>query len=319
VTEVIPQCNPGASYVSHKVEIDTAVKNVLESCGATPVLIDIKADSFTMDPDNLEHTINSINGGKSSIKGRPRAIIPVHIYGHPADMAAIMDIANRYGLYVVEDCAQSHGAAFNGKMTGSFGQMAAFSFYPTKNLGAIGDGGMVVTNDQKLQQKLTALRQYGWQQRYVSSIRGINSRLDELQAAVLRVKLGDLENDNKRRKQIAEIYTKAIENTKIIPPRSAKGIVHVYHQYVIRTENRDALIRHLANNSIVTAIHYPLPVHLQPAYKDKNGIKKNGLPVTEEVCTQIISLPMYPQMTNAQVSRVVDALSTQQKQKARND
>jgi dTDP-4-amino-4,6-dideoxygalactose transaminase len=284
----------------------TAVATVaaIERCGANPVFIDIERTTMTMDPNRLNDAIRN----KSSVKGRPAAIIPVHLYGGGADMAAIMNIAGKNNLPVIEDCAQAHGAVLNGQKAGSFGQMAAFSFYPTKNLGAIGDGGMVVTIERQLREKLMALRQYGWQKRYVSSMRGINSRLDELQAAILRVKLRYLEDNNTRRRQIAEMYDCAIENKGIVRPRTAQDAVHVYHQYVIRTEKRDSLMQHLADNSIATAVHYPLPVHLQPAYKDKVYPGNGGLSVTEEVCGQILSLPMYPQMTDDQVGRVTDAL-----------
>jgi len=372
--DFIPQVNPKAGYLAHKDEIDTAIRNVLESgwyilgqevgafekefasyigvafgigvasgtdaleislraldigpgdlvftvshtavatvaaivrCGATPVLVDIEQATFTMNPDHLERTIKSINNGQSSIKGRPRAVIPVHLYGHPADVVAIMDIAQKYHLYVIEDCAQADGAEISGQKVGSFGQMAAFSFYPTKNLGAFGDGGMVVTNSQKLQQKLLALRQYGWEKRYVSSMPGINSRLDELQAAISRVKLGYLKTDNIRRRKIAKAYTQAVVKTKILAPQEAENITHVYHQYVVRIKERDSLIQHFKKNSITIAIHYPMPVHLQPAYKDRINIGKGGLPLTEKVCQEIVSLPMFPQMTDAQVERVVKVL-----------
>jgi len=288
----------------------TAVATVvaIERCGATPVFVDIEDSTFTMDPDHLDHTIKSINNGQLFIEGRPRAIVPVHLYGHPADMAAIMDIAQKYDLYVIEDCAQAHGAEIDGKKVGSFGQIAAFSFYPTKNLGAIGDGGAVVTDSAELHEKLLALRQYGWEKRYISSMKGINSRLDELQSAILRVKLNFLESDNKRRRQIAETYAQAIGKTRIVAPQAAANITHVYHQYVVRIKARNNLIQHFRKNSIGTSVHYPLPVHLQPAYKDKINIGTGGLPITEKICHEILSLPMYPQMTDTQVERVGNTL-----------
>jgi len=294
----------------------TAVATVaaIERCGATPVLVDIGEATFTMDPDRFEQTIKLINDGQLSLEGQPKAVVPVHLYGHPAELAAIMDIAQKYDLCVIEDCAQAHGAEINGKKVGSFGQMGTFSFYPTKNLGALGDGGIVVTDSVKLHQKLLALRQYGWEKRYISSMKGVNSRLDELQAAILRVKLNFLESDNKQRRQIAETYTQAIEKTKIVAPQEAANITHVYHQYVVRIKARDSLIQHFRKNSIGTAIHYPFPVHLQPAYKDKINIGTGGLPITEKICHEILSLPMYPRMTNAQIERVVNALLSWQEQ-----
>jgi len=299
----------------------TAVATVaaIERCGATPVLVDIEESTFTMNPDLLEQTIKLIDTGKLSIKGTFKAIIPVHLYGHPADMAAIVDVAKRYNLLIIEDCAQAHGAKINSQKVGSFGQIGAFSFYPTKNLGAVGDGGMVITNFQKLQQKLLALRQYGWEKRYVSSTKGINSRLDELQAAILREKLKHLEADNERRRKIAKIYNQAVEETEIIAPKEIKNAEHVYHQYVIRTKKRDDLIQHLKKDSIATAIHYPQPVHLQPAYKNKIPIVEAGLVVTEKISQEILSMPMYSQMTDEQVGRVVESLLSWKSKGQKND
>jgi len=277
-------------------------------CGAAPVLVDVDQTSFNIEPNRLGETVKAINDGRLSIPGCPRAIIPVHLYGQPANMDAVMDIAHRYDLEVIEDCAQAHGAKFSGRSTGSFGQMGAFSFYPTKNLGAIGDGGMVITNIPKLQQKLIALREYGWEKRYVSVIPGINSRLDEMQAAILQVKLRHLNGNNERRREIATAYTNALRKTKISTPCQADNTVAVYHQYVVKTKNRDDLVRHLKENEIGAAIHYPVPVHLQPAYKDNVYIEQGGLAVTEMLCREIISLPIYPQMTDVQVERVADVL-----------
>lgn len=293
----------------------TAVATVaaIGRCGAKPVFVDIDPKTFTMDPGSLEDTILSIISGRLSVSGRPKAVIPVHLYGHPADMKAILDISQKFGLYVIEDCAQAHGAELNGKRLGSFGDLAAFSFYPTKNLGAMGDGGIVVTNSQQFQHKLMALRQYGWVDRYVSSVPGINSRLDELQAAILCVKLKHLDSDNERRKNIAQRYTKEIANTPFCFIEPADNVEHVYHQYVIMTSHRESLMDHLKRHSIGSAIHYPLPVHLQPAYKDNAIIGEGGLPATEKVYRKILSLPMYPQMTEDFVERVVFALKSWRK------
>jgi len=288
----------------------TAVATVaaIERSGAAPVLVDIDQTTFTMDPNHLERAFNSVNNGQSPFKGRPKAIIPVHLYGHPVDMASITSIARKHNLTVIEDCAQAHGAAISGQKVGSFGEMGAFSFYPTKNLGAIGDGGAVVTNNQELQEKLLALRQYGWEERYISSFSGISSRLDELQAAILRVKLKYLDRDNERRRQIAESYTETLSNSDKLAPRAKRNVTHVYHQYVVRTKHRNSLLESLKKRAIGSAIHYPQPVHLQPAYKDNSFTGKGGLPVTEKICKEILSLPMYPQLSDAHVQRVANAL-----------
>ena len=296
-----------AFTVSH-----TAVATIaaIERCGATPVLVDIEDSTFTMDPSHLEHTIKSIKNNTLSTEGRPKVIIPVHLYGHPVDMAAIMDIAKKYDLYVIEDCAQAHGAEISGRKVGSFGQMGAFSFYPTKNLGAIGDGGIVVTSDGELQRKLLSLRQYGWKERYVSSIPGINSRLDEIQAAILRVKLRYLEESNKRRIHVAKTYGHFLENTFFQLPRGVgEKNRHVYHQYVIRAENRDEVRAYLQENGVGSAIHYPVPIHLQPAYHGHISISLDGLLHTEKTCREILSLPMYPELRDEQIHRICNILS----------
>lgn len=294
-----------AFTVSH-----TAVATVaaIERAGATPVLVDIDPLSFTMDPGHLEATITGVLNGKIPVPGRPKAVIPVHLYGHPADMAAIQAIAQKYHLYLVEDCAQAHGAEIGGRKVGTFGHLAAFSFYPTKNLGAFGDGGLVVTDDEALKSKLIALRQYGWQTRYISARPGINSRLDELQAAILRVKLPYLEQENSRRQEIADIYTKAIKTPDLKSPARKDNVRHAYHLYVILVQPRQEFIEHLRQGAIGWGIHYPAPVHRQPAYQDSVPLGINGLPVTERISPNLLSLPLYPQMADDQVERVVAAL-----------
>jgi len=290
----------------------TAVATIaaIERSGAKPVFVDVNDVTFTMDPGHLERTLDIVSSGRSGVRGRPKAIIPVHLYGHPADLTSIMAIARNRQMIVIEDCAQASGAMIGTKKVGSFGDMASFSFYPTKNLAAIGDGGAVVTDNKALYEKLVALRQYGWVERYVSSISGINTRLDELQAAILRVKLKKLDSGNERRREIARAYAHAEGQIKISHPQTVRNATHVYHQYVVRTKQRDLLVKHLRKNSIGTAIHYPLPVHLQPAYKDIFKSKVNSLSVTERICGEILSLPMYPQLSDDQVQRVVNALST---------
>jgi len=284
----------------------TAVASIaaIERAGAIPYLVDIHSDTFTMDANSLETAVNDILKSKSEITGRPSAIVPVHIYGYPVDMDSIIKIAEQYDLRIIEDCAQAHGAEISGKQVGTFGDTGAFSFYPTKNLGAIGDGGLVVTNHATLQAKLMALRQYGWEEKYISKYTGINTRLDELQAAVLNVKLRYLDQQNTRRREIANKYTEALINTPIKSPFVEDHVKHVYHQYVIQHEDRNALSEYLKKNSIATAIHYPLPVHLQPIYKNKIGISSQGLTNTENVVEKILSLPMYPQLSNKEVDYI---------------
>jgi dTDP-4-amino-4,6-dideoxygalactose transaminase len=296
----------GVITVSH-----TAVATVaaVELAGAIPILVDIDPCTYTMDPNRLEDTI------KQQGAGRLKAIIPVHLYGHPADMAAIMDIAGRHGLSVIEDCAQSHGAAIGDRKTGTWGHLSAFSFYPTKNLGALGDGGAVVTNDPALAERLRQLREYGFRERYVSHLSGMNTRLDELQAAILRVKLQYLRTENARRLQIARIYGASLSGTTLVLPQLHAKVDHVFHLYVVRSTHRDGLKAFLKENSVGTSIHYPVPVHLQPAYHARAVIGRGGLEHTEQVCREILSLPMYPQMTDEQVQRISHLIARWDSQK----
>jgi dTDP-4-amino-4,6-dideoxygalactose transaminase len=286
--------------VSHTVVATVAA---IELVGATPILVDIDRKTFTLDPNRLEEAIAQHQGS------RVKAIIPVHLYGHPADLPAIMEIARRHDLYVIEDCAQSHGAAIQGRKTGGWGHLAAFSFYPTKNLGALGDGGAVTTDDPQLAQQVRLLREYGWRQRYISDFAGMNSRLDEIQAAVLRVKLQYLDKENAQRRHLAEIYNDLLSATPLILPQISRDVDSAYHQYVVKSENRDRLRDFLKANSVGTLIHYPVPVHRQPAYQDRVGIGSGGLPETEKVCQEILSLPMYPQMTNTQAQQVAELIA----------
>ncbi|KAF0146416.1 MAG: putative aminotransferase [Nitrospirae bacterium] len=277
----------------------TAVATVaaIEMCNAVPVFVDIDQNSYTIDPEHIEMAVSK----------KTRAIVPVHLYGHPADMASVTDIAKRHGLRVIEDCAQSHGASYRGHMTGSLGDIAAFSFYPTKNLGALGDGGMVVTGDPALAEKVRLLRQYGWRQRYISEIQGINSRLDEIQAAVLRVKLRYLDEAIQRRRVLAGIYDKAFAGSGVVCPKAASDSEHAYHLYVIRISGRDGLRDFLRKQGIGTLIHYPVPVHDQPAYRGR--IKCSGdMRNTEKAAGEIVSLPMYPGLSSASVQKVADAV-----------
>lgn len=273
----------------------TAVATVaaIGLCGAKPVLIDIDPSTFLIDPERIERAITP----------RTRAIIPVHLYGHVADMKAIRFIAGRHGLRVIEDCAQSHGALFEGRQSGSWGDLSVFSFYPTKNLGALGDGGMVMTDDPELAEKVRLIRQYGWRQRYVSEIPGLNSRLDELQAAILRVKLKYLDPWNEARRKKANRYAALLKDLAIRCPLEKDPQRHVYHLYVIRARKRDALQIFLKEKGIETLIHYPVPVHLQKAYQYL-GYLRGDLPSTEACSEDILSLPLYPEIAESDIEEV---------------
>jgi dTDP-4-amino-4,6-dideoxygalactose transaminase len=299
-------CNigPGDTVltVSH-----TAVATVaaIELAGARPILVDIDPRTFTIDPNRLEDTLRQCWGTEGqATAGRPKAVVPVHLYGHPAEMPAIVEIARRHELRVIEDCAQAHGATLQGRKAGSWGDVAAFSFYPTKNLGSLGDGGAVVSNASDLAERARLLREYGWRERYVSASPGFNSRLDEVQAAILRVKLRYLEQENVRRRELARTYTDLLASTSLQLPQTVSGVEPVYHLYVVRTPQRDQLQAFLREQGVATAIHYPIPVHLQPAYQGRVAIGAGGLAETERACREILSLPMYPQMTEEQVRYV---------------
>jgi dTDP-4-amino-4,6-dideoxygalactose transaminase len=273
----------------------------IELTGATPVLVDIDPVTYTLDPNCLELALTRPPAGK------PKAVIPVHLYGQPADMPAILELARRDGLHVIEDCAQSHGATLAGRMTGTWGDLAAFSFYPTKNLGALGDGGMVVTDDPALAERVRFLRQYGWRERNISEIPGGNSRLDELQAAILLVKLHHLDAENECRRMLARSYHTFLADTGFSLPEVRQGGAHVFHQYAICLPQRDALKTYLRQAGVGTMIHYPVPVHLQPAYRDRLS-RVTSLPWTERVARQVLSLPIYPQMSDAQARCVSDCI-----------
>ena len=279
----------------------TAVATVaaIERAGAVPVLVDIEPGGFTMDPAALEAAL------RAPPPGRPAAVLPVHLYGEPADLAPILEIARRHGLYLIEDCAQSHGAVYRGRPTGSFGDIACFSFYPTKNLGALGDAGMTATDDAELAVALRERREYGWRDRYVSARVGINTRLDPLQAAILGAKLPRLADDNARRRAIAARYDSGLAGLPLELPRRRGDCGHVFHQYVIQTGQRDLLREHLRAAQIGTGIHYPVPVHLQPAYQGRLGEFPAGLPATTRAAREILSLPIYPQLSSAAVDRAI--------------
>ena len=287
--------------VSHSAVATVAA---IEIIGAVPVFVDIDSNTRCMNPDLIVKMISS----------KTKAILPVHIYGQPAPMKEIMDIAGNYGLKVVEDCAQAHGAEIDGKKVGSFGDSGSFSFYPTKNLGAIGDGGAVVTNSLETAEYIMAARQYGWKEKFISSFAGYNSRLDELQASVLRVLMQKLNADNKRRIEIAQAYDFVIDGNIIKAPAKISKTKHVYHLYVIETANRDELSQFLKLKGIGTALHYHRPIHLQPAYKGRIRGSEH-LAVTEALYTRILTLPMYPELKDFEVERITKVLSEWQNKK----
>ncbi|MFN2137391.1 MAG: DegT/DnrJ/EryC1/StrS family aminotransferase [Candidatus Promineifilaceae bacterium] len=275
--------------------VATAAAIVL--CGARPVFVDVDPLTYTLDPQRLA----------AALSARTKAIVPVHLYGQMAGMGPIMAFAAAHDLLVIEDCAQAHGAMLDGRAAGSFGSAAAFSFYPTKNLGAAGDGGAVLCDDQERAERLRRLRQYGWRERYISEEVGDNSRLDELQAALLSVKLGRLAQDNAARQRVAVLYGRLLAGTPLTLPRERTGVEHVYHLYVVQAPRRDALQAYLAEAGIGTAVHYPVPVHLQPAYTDC-GFAAGSLPVSEALAGSILSLPMHPYLESEQIEYVAETI-----------
>jgi dTDP-4-amino-4,6-dideoxygalactose transaminase len=264
---------------------------------ATPVFVDIDPRSFTVDPARIE----------AAITPRTRAIIPVHLYGHPADMDPILDIARRHGLLVIEDAAQAHGAEYKGRRTGSLGDMACFSFYPGKNLGAYGEGGMVVTGNESYARTIRMLRDWGAERKYHHVLKGYNYRLEALQAAILRVKLGYLEAWTEARRAAAGRYDPLLRESEVERPAAAQWARHVYHVYAVRCRNRSAYRDALASRGVHTGIHYPVPVHLLPAFADL-GYAKGAFPESERAADEVLSLPMFPELTPEQSECVATAL-----------
>lgn len=269
----------------------------VSAVGATPVFVDVDSSSRTMDPVDAQRRSTP----------RTRAIVPVHLYGAPADMDALMALASRRGLEVVEDAAQGHGTRYKGRHVGTLGRLGCFSFYPSKNLGAYGDGGLVVTSDDGLAEKLGLLRNYGQTRRYHHALTGVNSRLDELQAAVLRVKLPRLAGWVERRRALADRYRAALEGSGVgLQDRPPDG-EHAYHLFVIRSPRRDALIEHLASRGIQALIHYPVPLHLQEAYR-RLGHREGDFPVAEALASEIVSLPLFPELREDEADRVASEI-----------
>lgn len=269
--------------------------------GAKPVLVEPKIETFNINPEKIEEKINE----------HTKAIMPVHLYGQACDMEPIMAIAKKYDLRIIEDCAQAHGATYKGQKVGTFGDAAGFSFYPGKNLGALGDAGAVVTNDKVIADKVRALGNYGSDYRYHHLYKGNNSRLDELQAAFLSAKLPHLERMNYERRRIADRYLSEIRNSKIVLPIVEKDMIPVWHVFGIRCAEREALEQHLNNAGIGTNKHYPIPMHLQECYKDQ-GFREGDFPIAEEISKTELSIPMYYGMTNDEIKYVIDAINSYQ-------
>ncbi len=263
--------------------------------GAVPVLVDVREDSHSIDYGKIEEKITS----------RTKAIIPVHLYGNPVDMDPILEIAQKYNLPVVEDAAQAHGAVYKGEKAGSIGTIGCFSFYPTKNLGAYGDGGGIATNDDEIAHRLRLLRNYGQEKKYYSLSIGFNSRLDELQASILRVKLQYLDQWNKEKRTVAEKYRELLKDVPVIIPKETDNAESVYHLFTVQTEKRDQLLQYLLDHNIASLIHYPVPVHMQKTYAHL-GYNKNDLPISEKIADTTLSLPMFPAITDTEQEYVVE-------------
>ena len=278
----------------------TFVATVSAICytGATPVLVDIEPDYFTMDPSKIE----------AAVTPKTKAIMPVHLYGQPADMDPIMDIARRRSLTVIEDAAQAHGSDYHGRRCGSIAEIAGFSFYPGKNLGAYGEGGAITTTRADVAATCRTLRDWGRGQRYEHRVKAFNYRMDGIQGAILRVKLRHLEAWTERRRQVAEWYATALDPDTVRLPQARPGCRHVYHVYAVRTDDREKLREALDNQGIQTGVHYPIPVHLQPAHADL-GYHAGDFPVAEQVAREVLSLPIFPEMTREQVQTVAEAVA----------
>lgn len=275
-----------------------ATASAIGLAGATPVFVDINPDTFNIDADKIE----------AAITPKTKAIIPVHLYGQPAEMDKIMDIAKRHNLKVVEDCCQAIGAEYKGQKVGTFGDFGCFSFYPTKNLGGMGDGGMITCSDQALFDRVVALRNHGGAIRYYHDELGVNSRLDEIQAAILRVKLNYIDEWNKARRENAYRYNEMFaEYPEIETPKEVHDSYCVYHQYTIKIENRDEVHKLLQENGVGAMIYYPVPLHLQKLHKEL-GYKVGDLPLTEKDTKLVMSLPMFPELTSEEQQTVVDTV-----------
>jgi len=273
-----------------------ATAEAISYVGATPVFIDIDPRTFNIDVSLIE----------AAITDKTRAVLPVHLFGQPADLTPVAALCQKYGLQLIEDCAQSFGAEYGGKKSGAFGRLGCFSFFPSKNLGGYGDGGMVITDDDELAKEVNVLRNHGSRERYHHSILGFNSRLDELQAMILRAKLPHLDSYNERRRINAHLYTARLKGSPIVPPAEDGKGKHVYHQYTVLSPQRDQLQQALNAEGIASAVYYPIPLHLQEVYRE--GCVGCRFPVAERTAEQVLSLPMYPELTEAQINRICDVL-----------
>ncbi|MBX7250411.1 MAG: DegT/DnrJ/EryC1/StrS family aminotransferase [Candidatus Promineofilum sp.] len=269
----------------------------ISNAGATPVLVDIDPETYNIDPTKIE----------AAITPRTRAIMPVHLYGQPVDMDPILAIARKRGLYVFEDAAQAAGARYKGRMIGGLADAAGFSFYPGKNLGAYGDGGAVATNSDEIAEKVRLLRNIGQKVKYYHEVKGFNHRLDTMQAAVLKVKLPHLNDWNASRRRAAATYNDLLRDLPMVTPWTAPYAEHIFHLYVVRVHNREALMEYLKSKGIASGLHYPIPIHVQPAYTEL-GYKAGDFPITEAYAETILSLPIYPELDDDKVAYVVDAI-----------
>lgn len=292
-----------AAGITHGDEVITAANTCVPTvaaiacAGARPALADADPATLTLDAADLARRITP----------RTKAVVPVHLYGHPCDMDPILNVAHDHGITVVEDCAQAHGACYRGARCGTFGDVAAFSFYPTKNLGALGDAGAVATNDAAIAERLRLLRNYGERERYHHSIQGVNSRLDEVQAAILLAKLPRLDAWNAARRNRAQRYNELLAGLPLALPREANWAMSNFHIYAVRTPQRDALQSHLRERGIGTLLHYPVPIHSQDAYREL-GYRKGDFPIAELACAETLSLPLYPELPLEAVREVADAV-----------
>ncbi len=283
-----------------------ATATAISYTGARPAFADIQPDTFLLDPERVREALAGGGPGPRP-EGRLKALIPVHLYGQPADMDPLLALARAHGLRVIEDAAQAIGATYRGKRVGGLGDIGCFSFYPTKNLGAYGDAGLATTQDAGLGEHLARLRVYGGRVRYIHDELGYNSRLDEIQAAILRVKLAFLEQGNARRRAIAARYRAGLAGLGIGLPAEVPGTEHVYHQFAIRVPDRDQMQERMASRGVRTAIYYPLPLHLQPLYRDL-GYRGGDFPEAERASREVLCLPMYPELADGDVDEVIGAV-----------
>jgi dTDP-4-amino-4,6-dideoxygalactose transaminase len=293
------EIGPGSRVVAPAFAPSAVAAGVRRS-GAEVVFADVERDTFTLCPEALDKLLRSPAG-----RGVKAAVV-VHLFGHPADWLNLQHVANEHGIPLLEDCAQAHGAEWQGRMTGTLGKMAAFSFYPTKNLAACGDAGAVTTDDACLAERLALIRQYGWRERNVSALNGVNSRLDELQAALLRVKLETLREQVNQRRRLAALYDMRLHSSnRLETPVVRGGCAHAFHQYVVRCERRDDLLRHLEKAGIPAAVHYPEPLHQQPAFSTESVCVE-----AETAASTVLSLPLHPHLTEKAVNAVCEVIES---------